>query len=104
MIRFLSLIAIIVTFAASASAQEAAGDSRASTGGAQTLADILERQEGLKVDETFRSEATVILMRQLPSPISWARLAVHLTLNFGALTALALQIFPPKAVAQRQRL
>ncbi|MGB4113214.1 MAG: formate dehydrogenase subunit gamma, partial [Yoonia sp.] len=36
----------------------AAGDSRASTGGAQTLADILERQEGLKVDETFRSEAT----------------------------------------------
>ena len=58
MIRFLSLIAIIMTFAASASAQEAAADSRASTGGAQTLADILERQEGLKVDETFRSEAT----------------------------------------------
>ena len=58
MIRFLSLIAIILTFAASASAQEAAVDSRASTGGAQTLADILERQEGLKVDETFRSEAT----------------------------------------------
>ena len=58
MIRFLSLIAIIMTFAASASAQEAAADSRASTGGAQTLADILERQQGLKVDETFRSEAT----------------------------------------------
>ena len=58
MIRFLSLIAMIVTFAASASAQETAGDSRASTGGAQTLADILERQEGLKVDETFRSDAT----------------------------------------------
>ena len=46
MIRFLSLIAIIMTFAASASAQEAAADSRASTGGAQTLADILERQQG----------------------------------------------------------
>lgn len=58
MIRFLSLIAVILTFATAATAQEAVADSRASTGGAQTLADILERQEGLKVDETFRSEAT----------------------------------------------
>lgn len=58
MLRLLSLFAVILMLANPASAQEAPADSRASTGGAQTLEDILQRQEGLKVDESFRSEAT----------------------------------------------
>lgn len=58
MLRFLSLLALVLALAVPASAQDASVDSRVATGGAQTLADILERQEGLKVDEAFRSEAT----------------------------------------------
>lgn len=58
MLRLLSLFALVLALAVPASAQDTPVDSRASTGGAQTLADILQRQEGLKVDETFRSEAT----------------------------------------------
>lgn len=33
-------------------------DPRAATGGAQTLEDILKRQEGLKIDDSFRRDAT----------------------------------------------
>ena len=58
MLRLLSLFALVLALAVPASAQDTPVDSRASTGGAQTLADILQRQEGLKVDETFRSDAT----------------------------------------------
>lgn len=58
MLRFLSLFAVIFALAVPAAAQDTTVDSRAATGGAQTLADILERQEGLKVDDAFRSEAT----------------------------------------------
>lgn len=58
MLRFLSLFAVILAFAVPAWAQDSTVDSRTATGGAQTLADILERQEGLKVDDAFRSEAT----------------------------------------------
>ena len=59
-----AVIALILTFALSinlASAQDAAttsSDARASTGGAQTLEDILARQNGEKIDDSFRSSAT----------------------------------------------
>ena len=48
------LIALL-TFAVTPAYSEDAGQ-RASTGGAQTLADILARQKGLEVDESFRRE------------------------------------------------
>ena len=48
---------LIVSF--SAVAQEAApAPDRSATGGAQTLEDIMARQQGLKVDNSFRSENT----------------------------------------------
>ncbi|MEP1611662.1 MAG: formate dehydrogenase subunit gamma [Roseobacter sp.] len=51
------LLSIALTFCASA--QEAAEErDRSATGGAQTLQDIMDRQQGLKVDNTFRSENT----------------------------------------------
>jgi formate dehydrogenase subunit gamma len=40
------------------SAQIAPEDSRAETGGAQTLADILARQSGARIDDSFRRNAT----------------------------------------------
>ncbi|MFD1157797.1 formate dehydrogenase subunit gamma [Roseovarius aestuarii] len=40
------------------SAQEMSGADRAATGGAQTLEDILARQRGEKIDDSFRREAT----------------------------------------------
>lgn len=51
-------IFILLLSAFSATAQDTEADPRASTGGAQTLADIMERQKGLKIDDSFRSEAT----------------------------------------------
>ncbi|MDB3999617.1 hypothetical protein N9448_08365, partial [Litorivicinus sp.] len=48
------LIALL-TFAVTPAYSEDAGQ-RASTGGAQTLTDILARQKGLEVDESFRRE------------------------------------------------
>ncbi|WP_299849152.1 formate dehydrogenase subunit gamma [uncultured Roseovarius sp.] len=41
-----------------ASAQEMSDTDRAATGGAQTLEDILARQRGEKIDDSFRREAT----------------------------------------------
>lgn len=58
MLRFLALLALIWTLVLPAAAQEAAVDTRASTGGAQNLEDILRRQEGLKIDDSFRSDLT----------------------------------------------
>ncbi len=43
---------------ASAFAQDVSTDVRAATGGAQTLEDILARQQGQKIDDTFRKNAT----------------------------------------------
>ena len=57
---FIVLIAIIGLGlpAVAADAQEnMVQDSRAATGGAQTLADILARQSGQKMDDSFRSDA-----------------------------------------------
>ena len=42
----------------SATAQDSTTDSHATTGGAQNLADILARQQGQKLDDTYRKEAT----------------------------------------------
>ncbi len=51
-------IFILLVSAFAATAQDTATDLRAATGGAQTLADIIKRQEGLKMDDSFRSDAT----------------------------------------------
>lgn len=60
--RFLTLFAILLTLALplpAAAQQEAPPEpDRSATGGAQTLEDILARQRGDKVDDTFRRTAT----------------------------------------------
>ncbi len=56
-----ALIAILMALSLPLSAQEAptaSAPDRAATGGAQTLDDILARQRGEKVDDTFRRNAT----------------------------------------------
>lgn len=58
MLRLLSLIALIWALAVPAFTQETQGVSRAATGGAQTLDDILRRQEGLVIDDSFRRDQT----------------------------------------------
>ena len=51
-----ALIAILVAF--SVSAQDAPAPDRSATGGAQTLEDILARQRGEQIDDSFRRDAT----------------------------------------------
>lgn len=51
------MIALLPGFAAMAEEPAMAPDTRAATGGATTLEDILRRQEGLKVDNSYRSDA-----------------------------------------------
>lgn len=63
MFKRLSLSIFITAFLCmfaglSAIAQESATDSHAATGGAQNLADIMARQQGQKLDDTYRKEAT----------------------------------------------
>ena len=58
MLRLLTLFALLLAMAAPVTAQEATDTSRAATGGAQTLDDILRRQESLAVDDSFRSDVT----------------------------------------------
>ncbi|NNK78655.1 MAG: formate dehydrogenase subunit gamma [Litoreibacter sp.] len=61
MIRpFLALVVSLTLLMGNAFAQEAAAPSvdRSATGGAQTLEDILARQSGEKIDDTFRRTAT----------------------------------------------
>jgi len=58
MLRLLSLLALMWSLAVPAIAQEGPVDPRVSTGGAQTLEDILRRQEGLAIDDSFRSGLT----------------------------------------------
>ncbi|SFR64199.1 formate dehydrogenase subunit gamma [Litoreibacter janthinus] len=48
-------------------AQDGVADSRASTGGAQTLEDILARQAGQAIDDSFRSDATGDPARAAPT-------------------------------------
>lgn len=58
MLRLLGLLALIWIHTVPAVAQEVPADTRASTGGAQTLEDIMRRQEGANIDDRFRSELT----------------------------------------------
>ncbi len=52
------LVGVLFLAVAPAVAQEAADAPRAETGGAQTLEDILRRQRGEEVDDSFRRDAT----------------------------------------------
>lgn len=59
MLRLLSVLLLTLVCAMPLSAQEATPETdRSATGGAQTLEDIMRRQEGLKVDNSFRSSVT----------------------------------------------
>jgi formate dehydrogenase subunit gamma len=59
MLRLFGLIALMLTLAVPAVAQDAVPvDRRAETGGAQTLEDILRRQEGVTIEDSFRSDLT----------------------------------------------
>ncbi len=54
----LILSLILSVWAISAATAQTADDPRAATGGAQTLEDIMARQNGLQIDDTFRKSAT----------------------------------------------
>ncbi|MDW3225429.1 MAG: cytochrome b/b6 domain-containing protein [Paracoccaceae bacterium] len=59
MFRLLCLLVFTLTLSLPVHAQEeAAPADRSATGGAQTLEDIMKRQEGLKLDNSFRSDVT----------------------------------------------
>ena len=58
MLRLLGLLALMWTLAVPSFAQEMPADARAATGGAQNLEDIMRRQEGAKIDDSFRSDLT----------------------------------------------
>ena len=58
MLRLMTLFALLWTLAMPVAAQEATDTPRAATGGAQTLEDILRRQEGQIIDDSFRSDIT----------------------------------------------
>ena len=53
---FIAMMALIANPGWAQSAQEGAEVDRSATGGAQTLEDIMRRQQQLEVDESFRSE------------------------------------------------
>ncbi len=53
-----AVLALAFEAAAPLNAQEQAEDSRAATGGSQTLQDILARQRGEQIDDSFRRDAT----------------------------------------------
>lgn len=58
MLRLLCLLVFSLTLSVSVHAQEAEPVDRSATGGAQTLEDIMKRQDGLKLDDSFRSGVT----------------------------------------------
>ena len=59
MLRLLSVLLLALVCALPASAQETGPEpDRSATGGAQTLEDIMRRQQGLPVDNSFRSGVT----------------------------------------------
>jgi len=59
MLRALMILLMTVLFTSTATAQdEAAPPDRSATGGAQTLEDILARQRGEVIDDSFRSDLT----------------------------------------------
>ena len=62
MLRIMMVLAVILGMTTGATAQDTTAPTtdidRSATGGATTLDDILRRQEGLKVDQSFRSSQT----------------------------------------------
>lgn len=58
MFRLLTLLLFSLTLAVTGHAQEAAPVDRSATGGAQTLEDIMKRQQGQQLDNSFRSGVT----------------------------------------------
>lgn len=58
MLRLMTIFVLLWSLAVPVWAQEAVDTSRAATGGAQTLEDILRRQEGVVIDDSFRSGVT----------------------------------------------
>lgn len=58
MLRALIALMLTLSFLSTASAQEKTVPDRSATGGAQTLEDIMARQRGDDVDNSFRSDAT----------------------------------------------
>lgn len=58
MLRALIALMLTLSFISTANAQEATSPDRNATGGAQTLEDILARQRGEEIDNSFRSQAT----------------------------------------------
>ena len=82
---FLSVFTLVfLSLVSSFGAVAQDGDTRASTGGAQTLEDILNRQSGQKIDDTFRSDATVIQTRRLRLHRNWVPWGAFPTLKFIA--------------------
>lgn len=57
MLRALIALMLTLSFISTANAQDAAAPDRSATGGAQTLEDIMARQRGEPVDNSFRSDA-----------------------------------------------
>lgn len=58
MLRFLCVLMMSLSLSVSVQAQEDAPVDRSATGGAQTLQDIMKRQEDIKIDNSFRSDVT----------------------------------------------
>ncbi len=58
MLRALIALMLTLSFISTANAQDAAAPDRSATGDAQTLEDIMARQRGEDVDNTFRSQET----------------------------------------------
>ena len=58
---------------------------RSSTGGAQTLEDIMARQKGLSVDDNDRRNSTGGPGSAKGIQINWVPWAVHLIQNYGEL-------------------
>ena len=79
-------------------AQEAS-DTRAQTGGAQTLEDVLARQRGQTMDDQYRQDATGNSDQAAPRANPLGTLAAFRTLSFGGLCAMAALILPRKIKA-----
>lgn len=58
MLRTLIALMLTLSFLSTASAQDTPAPDRSATGGAQTLEDIMARQRGEDIDNSFRSDAT----------------------------------------------
>ena len=103
MLRAMIALILTLSFLSTASAQSADAPDRSATGGAQTLEDIMARQRGEAVDNSFRSDATGDASQAADISNQLGTLAGILTQNSGAPCALAqLTSLPPTLAPQRQ--